>query len=161
MVPVGRSKRPELPSSKAFRIAYPCRGPSSSVASSMPSRWPLSASALICSEATPLRRSAICSARSISSKATYWGEEADVDVDAALGLIVASVAATGLLAGASMDQSIKQLPARRQIGVVAYSDYSRAADLGNGIAWYAALGVGGGLLTLVAAGGGLLDSPPR
>jgi hypothetical protein len=82
-----------------------------------------------------------------------------VDVDAALGLIVASVAATGLLAGASMDQSIKQLPARRQIGIVAYSDYSRAADLGNGIAWYAALGVGGGLLTLVAAVVGLLDSP--
>jgi hypothetical protein len=82
-----------------------------------------------------------------------------VTVDAALGLMVASVAATGLLAGASLDQSIKQLPARRQIGVVAYSAYSVAADLGNGIAWYAALGVGGGLLTLVAAVVGLMDSP--
>jgi hypothetical protein len=82
-----------------------------------------------------------------------------VHIDAALGLIVASVAATGLLAGASLDQSIKQLPARRRIGVVAYSDYSVAADLGNGIAWYATLGVGGGLLTLVAAVVGLFDSP--
>lgn len=80
-------------------------------------------------------------------------------IDAALGLLVASVAATGLLAGASLDQSIKQLPARKQIGIVAYSAYSTAADLGNGIAWYAALGVGGGLLTLVAAAVGLTDSP--
>ena len=80
-------------------------------------------------------------------------------IDAALGLLVASVAATGLLAGASLDQSIKQLPARTQIGIVAYSAYSKAADLGNGIAWYAALGVGGGLLSLVAAVVGLLDSP--
>lgn len=82
-----------------------------------------------------------------------------MNVDAALALIVAAVVATGVLVGASMDQSIKQLPARRRIGVVAYSDYSQAADLGNGIAWYAALGVGGGLLTLVAAVVGLTDSP--
>jgi hypothetical protein len=82
-----------------------------------------------------------------------------VHVDAALGLMVAAVVATGLLVGASMDQSIKQLPARRRIGAVAYSEYSKAADLGNGIAWYATLGVGGGLLTLVAAVVGLTDSP--
>jgi hypothetical protein len=68
----------------------------------------------------------------------------------ARGLILAAVVANGLLSGASLDQSIKQLPARDKIGSVAYSDYSQAGDLGNGIAFYAALGVGGALITLIA-----------
>ena len=37
--------------------------------------------------------------------------------------------ANGILAGASLDQSIKQLPSREKIGAVRYSEYSRAADL--------------------------------
>lgn len=57
-------------------------------------------------------------------------------------LIVTATAADGLLAGASLDQSIKQLPARHKIGSVAYSAYSRASDLGPGILWYGVLGVG-------------------
>jgi hypothetical protein len=70
------------------------------------------------------------------------------------GLQVVTVAATalsGVLAGASLDQSFKQLPARRRIGAVAYSAYSRASDLGRGIAWYAGIGIGAALLTVVAA----------
>lgn len=70
------------------------------------------------------------------------------------GLLVVTVAATalsGVLAGASLDQSIKQLPVRRRIGAVAYSAYSRASDLGRGIAWYAGIGIGAALLTIVAA----------
>jgi hypothetical protein len=70
----------------------------------------------------------------------------------ALWLLLAATLANGLLAGASLDQSVKQLPARHRIGVEAYSEYSKAADLGNGIAWYATLGIGGALLTLIAAG---------
>jgi hypothetical protein len=66
-------------------------------------------------------------------------------------LVIAATALDGLLAGASLDQSIKQLPARRRIGVIAYSAYSRAADMGTGILWYAILGVGAALLTIVAA----------
>ena len=66
-------------------------------------------------------------------------------------LILAATAADGLLAGASLDQSIKQLPARRKIGLVAYSEYSRAADLGPGILWYGVLGIGAALLTIAAA----------
>jgi hypothetical protein len=54
---------------------------------------------------------------------------------------------------------IKQLPARHRIGVVVFSDYSKAGDLGNGIAWYAALGIGAALLTVVAAVVGLADRP--
>jgi hypothetical protein len=74
-----------------------------------------------------------------------------VHVDLAQGLLIAAVAANGLLSGASGDQSVKQLPARRRIGAVAYSDYSRAADLGNGVAWYAVLGIGTALLSAVTA----------
>ena len=61
-------------------------------------------------------------------------------MDPTLWLLVAAVIGNGLLVGASLDQVIKQLPARHRIGVVAFSDYSRAGDLGHGIAWYAASG---------------------
>jgi hypothetical protein len=68
-----------------------------------------------------------------------------------LTLILAATAADGLLAGASLDQSIKQLPARHRIGIRTYSRYSRAADLGNGIALYSILGIGAAALTIAAA----------
>lgn len=74
-----------------------------------------------------------------------------MEIDLTVGLLVASVAANGLLSGASTDQSVKQLPARRRIGVVAYSDYSRAGDLGNGILMYAVLGIGAALLSVIVA----------
>src|SRR5262245_58508960 len=66
-------------------------------------------------------------------------------------LIITATLACGLLAGASLDQSIKQLPARHRMGAVAYSLYSRAADLGNGIFFYGILGIGAALLTIAAA----------
>ena len=66
-------------------------------------------------------------------------------------LTFAAAALDGMLAGASLDQSIKQLPARRRMGAIAFSVYSRAADLGNGIVWYAALGVSAALVTVAAA----------
>ena len=67
-----------------------------------------------------------------------------------LALVVAATALDGLLAGASLDQSIKQLPARHRMGAVAFSVYSRAADLGNGVLWYGILGVGAALVTIAA-----------
>jgi hypothetical protein len=66
-------------------------------------------------------------------------------------LLIAATACIGLLAGASLDQSIKQLPARHRIGSVAYSQYSRASDLGRGILFYAILGVGSAALCIAAA----------
>jgi hypothetical protein len=75
-------------------------------------------------------------------------------------LIVAATAADGLLAGASLDQSIKQLPARHKIGPVAYSEYSRASDLGPGILWYAILGVGAAVLTIAAAVAAFFEGVP-
>jgi hypothetical protein len=53
-------------------------------------------------------------------------------------LMVGAVAVGGLLA--SLDQAIRQLPARRRVGARAFSAYSRAADLGNGVWSYALLG---------------------
>ncbi|HZY57293.1 MAG TPA: hypothetical protein VFE09_05780 [Rubrobacteraceae bacterium] len=73
-----------------------------------------------------------------------------IAVDITFVLILAATAADGLLAGASLDQSIKQLPARHRIGV-ASSEYSRASDLGPGVLWYGILGVGAAVLTIAAA----------
>ncbi len=75
-------------------------------------------------------------------------------------LILAATAADGLLTGASLDQSVKQLPARHKIGLVAYSEYSRASDLGPGILWYGILGVGAVVLTISAAVAALVLQEP-
>jgi hypothetical protein len=83
-----------------------------------------------------------------------------MSLDITFVLILAATAADGLLAGASLDQSIKQLPARHKIGLVAYSEYSRASDLGPGILWYGILGVGAALLTIAAAGTALVQGVP-
>jgi hypothetical protein len=72
-------------------------------------------------------------------------------IDITFMLIVFAAAVNGIVAGASLDQTIKQLPARHRIGVVAYSAYSKAADLGNGLPWYIGIGIGSLLLTLGAA----------
>lgn len=77
----------------------------------------------------------------------------------ALWLLLTALLVNGLLVGASMDQSIKQLPARHRIGVVAYSEYSKAADLGNGIVFYPLLGIGAALIAVVAAVVGILGQP--
>jgi hypothetical protein len=72
-------------------------------------------------------------------------------VDAAVtSVAMAALVADGILAGLSLDKVIVQLPARRRIGVTAYVAYARAADLGNGIAFYAAVGAGAAVLTLAA-----------
>ena len=64
---------------------------------------------------------------------------------------ITATALTGLLCGASLDQSIKQLPARHIIGVQAFSAYAKAADLKNGVLWYAILGIGSALASVVTA----------
>jgi hypothetical protein len=72
-------------------------------------------------------------------------------VPIAFWMMLAAVAASGLLAGASLDQLVKQLPARNRIGIEAYSRYSQASDLGNGILFYGILGVGQAVLAIAAA----------
>jgi hypothetical protein len=66
------------------------------------------------------------------------------------GVTLAALAADGLLAGLSLDKVIVQLPARRRIGAVAYAAYARSADLGNGVAYYAVVGVSAAALTIAA-----------
>jgi hypothetical protein len=66
-------------------------------------------------------------------------------------LLVSCLAMNGMLTGASLDQSIKQLPARKRIGVTAFSNYSQAADLGPGVPFYAVLGIGAAATTIVGS----------
>jgi hypothetical protein len=66
-------------------------------------------------------------------------------------VLISATIFDGVLAGAGLDQVIKQLPARRQIGVVAYSKYFMAADLANGRFWYGPLGVLAYVLTVGSA----------
>jgi hypothetical protein len=66
-------------------------------------------------------------------------------------LLFSATALTALLCGVSLDQSIKQLPARRVIGVKIFSEYAKAADLRTGVPWYAALGISSALLSIIAA----------
>jgi len=71
--------------------------------------------------------------------------------DGWLLLLGAATTVDGLLAGASADQSIEQLPARRRIGVRAYHAYTQASHMANGRFWLVPLGIAGPLLRLGAA----------
>jgi len=48
--------------------------------------------------------------------------------DLIIPLVIATTALSGIAAGASLDVSIRQLPARHRMGVIAYSGYSQATD---------------------------------
>ena len=65
--------------------------------------------------------------------------------------LVAAVVVSAMAASASLDQSIKQLPTRRHIGVVAYSAYSQVADGRNGMVWYVPLAVAWVVANVAAA----------
>ena len=82
-------------------------------------------------------------------------------VDAALGWAIAAAVANGAMVGATLDQSVKQLPARHRIGVVAYAAYARAADLASGLRGYPPLAGVVLLSTGAAVATGLLDHPDR
>jgi hypothetical protein len=66
-------------------------------------------------------------------------------------VVMLAAALNGLLAGASLDQSIKQLPSRHRTGLTIYASYVRGADLASGVPWYAILANGAVLATLAAA----------
>ena len=75
-------------------------------------------------------------------------------------LILVATVVTGLLAGASLDKAIVQLPARHRMGVVGFAAFSRANDLGNGLIVYPLLGISAALLTIVAALAAFWQSAP-
>jgi hypothetical protein len=69
-------------------------------------------------------------------------------------ILITSIAAAivnGLLAGGNVDRAIVARPAWSGIGLVAWAEYSRHADLGNGQMFYPAMAIGGTLLCIVAA----------
>ncbi|HEX5184995.1 MAG TPA: hypothetical protein VFW19_17795 [Allosphingosinicella sp.] len=78
-----------------------------------------------------------------------------------LTLAITATALIGPGAGMSLDQAIKQLPARHKIGIAAFSAYSRAGDHGNGLWLYPAVGIGALICSIVAAiSGNISASPP-
>lgn len=76
-------------------------------------------------------------------------------------LLLTAVVTNALAAGATGDQAIKQLPARHEIGPVAYAQYVRGADLAGGLRWYPPLGIGAAVSTLGASAVGLRVSSSR
>lgn len=73
------------------------------------------------------------------------------ELSAWLVLLALATTVNGLIAGASMDQSIEQLPARHRIGMRAYRAFSRASHMANGRFWLIPLGIAGPALTIAAA----------
>jgi len=63
--------------------------------------------------------------------------------------LVAALVVGGL--GASFGRTLIENPAWRQVGVKAWAEFSRAADLGNGEIVYPIEGIGGALLIVAAA----------
>jgi hypothetical protein len=63
-------------------------------------------------------------------------------------VFLSALAFNGMLAGMSLDQGIKQLPARKRIGPAAYAQYDKAADLGPGVTLYSVFGIAAALLVL-------------
>jgi hypothetical protein len=89
-----------------------------------------------------------------SLKHEYYGKMFDL----VFAIVVLAVFIDGILAGAGLDQMIKQLPSRKQIGVVAYSKYFMAADLANGKLWYGILGISAYAITIGSAIAAYLQS---
>jgi len=68
-----------------------------------------------------------------------------------LDLIVVTTIIDAFLVGSGLDYIIKQLPARKRIGIVAYSKYFLASDLANGRFWYIPLGISAYIINVVSA----------
>jgi hypothetical protein len=80
--------------------------------------------------------------------------------DLTLILILAATVATGLLAGASLDKALVQLPAHHRMGITGFANFSRANDLGNGLVLYPLMGIIAAGLTIIAALTAFLQEVP-
>jgi hypothetical protein len=67
-----------------------------------------------------------------------------------LWLLAVATGLNGILGGAGVVRLLIENPAWRRVGANAWADFSRNADLGNGLALYPALGIGGTLTTISA-----------
>jgi hypothetical protein len=68
-------------------------------------------------------------------------------------VLIAATAMSGLLAGASADRYLVQVPAWRHLDPMTWAEHSRHADLGNGRFWYPVLAFGATALSIVATFG--------
>lgn len=67
----------------------------------------------------------------------------------------------GLIAGASVNRYVVEVPAWRHLSVQQWANYSRYADLGNGFYLYPTLGIGLVIFSVIAAVAYFLDSKPE
>ena len=68
-----------------------------------------------------------------------------------LALSIAAAAIDGLLAGGNIDRAVVARPAWEHVGLAAWANYTRSADLANGRFFYPALAFSGTLLCVLAA----------
>ena len=66
-------------------------------------------------------------------------------------LLIAATVLSGLLAGGNVDRAIVAMPAWEQAGTQAWADFSRHADLGNGLVLYPLEAIGAVVLIVAAA----------
>ena len=66
-------------------------------------------------------------------------------------LLILAILISGLLAGGNIDRAFVAMPAWQHVGALAWAEFSRHADLGNGLILYPLESIGGALLTLAAA----------
>lgn len=62
-------------------------------------------------------------------------------MNALFWLVVAAVVVHGIVAGVSFDVATVKLPTRKRIGLIAYAQFARGNDLGNGIVVYPPVGI--------------------
>jgi hypothetical protein len=64
-----------------------------------------------------------------------------------LDLVILNVFLHGIIAGTSFDVALVKLPTRKRIGPIAYANFARNNDLGNGIVVYPIIGITALVLT--------------
>jgi hypothetical protein len=75
-------------------------------------------------------------------------------------LVVTAVVVHGLVAGISFDVAAVKLPARKRIGVIAYAQFARGNDMGNGIVVYPTIAILALLLVAAATLAAYLNHMP-
>jgi hypothetical protein len=66
-------------------------------------------------------------------------------------LLILAIFISGLLAGGNIDRAFVAMPAWEEVGASAWAEFSRYADLGNGLIFYPLEASGGAVLTIAAA----------
>src|SRR5262245_35728298 len=72
-------------------------------------------------------------------------------------LLIAATVLAGLLAGVDFDRAFVAMPAWEKVGAVPWAEFSRRADLGNGLLLYPIEAIGSTLFALATAACSRLD----